>query len=228
MTIKERINSIPVVGYVARRLYIFWTSLFFQGSEDYWQKRYEQGGNSGDGSYNKFAQFKADFLNDFVVERAVTSVIEYGCGDGNQLVLAQYPKYLGFDISQHAIDICREKFKGDERKDFKLVGEYNAEKSELTLSLDVIYHLTEDDVFEAYIARLFDSSEKYAIIYSSNTDGSGGKTLSHVRHRCFSKWVEVNRPEWSLVKHVPNKYPFDEATHQGAFADFYVYERQRG
>jgi hypothetical protein len=33
-----------------------------------------------------------------VAERRIRSVIEFGCGDGNQLGLMRYPSYLGLDI----------------------------------------------------------------------------------------------------------------------------------
>src|SRR5215207_6091130 len=62
----------------------------FHGSEDYWITRYATGGNSGAGSYNKLAEYKAEVLNDFVKRHNVESVIEYGCGDGNQLKLTLF------------------------------------------------------------------------------------------------------------------------------------------
>ncbi|TAT59972.1 hypothetical protein EGM92_29840 [Enterobacter cloacae] len=34
-------------------------------------------------------------------------MMEFGCGDGNQLSLADYPRYTGFDISDHAIQLYR-------------------------------------------------------------------------------------------------------------------------
>lgn len=57
----------------------------FNNSQDYWRKRYEKGGNSGLGSYDHYAVFKADVLNAFFKENHIQSVVEFGCGDGNQL-----------------------------------------------------------------------------------------------------------------------------------------------
>ena len=73
----------------------------------YWEQRYLSGDNSGSGSYNRLAQFKAEVLNDFVEKNNVSEVVEWGCGDGNQLKLAKYPRYTGFDVSQKAVDICK-------------------------------------------------------------------------------------------------------------------------
>jgi hypothetical protein len=61
----------------------------FRDSQSYWEDRYVSGGTSGPGSYDAQAEYKADFLNRFVRENAIGSVIEFGCGDGNQLGLAE-------------------------------------------------------------------------------------------------------------------------------------------
>jgi hypothetical protein len=148
-------------------------------------------------------------------------VIEHGCGDGNQLAYCDYQTYLGLDVSAEAISICKEKFSHDDTKAFKLNSEYSDETAELTLSLDVIYHLIEDDVFESYMTRLFDSAEKYVIIYSSNLEG--GETMNHVRHRKFTDYVERNNPDWTLLTTVPNKYPYSEKTPSGSISDFFIY-----
>ena len=75
----------------------------FPGSAAYWESRYAKGGSSGVGSYGRFAEFKAEVLNRFVATHSVQSVIEFGCGDGNQLALASYPWYLGYDVSATAV-----------------------------------------------------------------------------------------------------------------------------
>jgi hypothetical protein len=224
---KQIIKNIPVIGPVARRIYSTWINppKPFQGSEDYWKDRYEAGGHSGDGSYNQLAEFKAETLNTFVSENRITSVIEYGCGDGNQLSLAQYPKYIGFDVSPNAVTRCLKCFSDDETKTFELMEAYGGETAELVLSLDVIYHLVEDTVFVDYMNRLFDSSERFVVIYSSNTDDNPEGIAAHVRHRNCSKWINSHKAEWKLIKHIPNKYPFNDDTKSGSFADFYIYSK---
>lgn len=232
-TIKKIIRSLPVIGPYLARLY--WRSqaparpgrpaATFAGSGSYWEKRYAAGDNSGVGSYGKFAAFKAEFLNDFVARHGVHSVMEFGCGDGNQLTLASYADYAGFDVSQTAVDACRARFAGDSTRRFALVGDYRGETAELTLSLDVLYHLVEDSVFEDYMARLFDAATRFVIVYSSNTDDTLGNQSPHVRHRQFSQWVADHRPHWRLVQHVPNLYPYQGDYRTGSFADFYVFER---
>ncbi len=227
MNMKQIIKNILVVGPVVRRIYRTWINPKrpFQDSESYWISRYETGGNSGAGSYNQLAEFKAEILNTFVYENGIISVIEYGCGDGNQLGLAQYPQYTGFDVSPKAISICLNIFSNNETKDFKLMETYGGETAELTLSLDVIYHLVEDSVFIDYMNRLFDSSERFVVIYSSDTDENPEGMAAHVRHRHLSKWITENKAEWKLINHIPNNYPFNGDGKNGSLSDFFIYSK---
>jgi len=196
----------------------------FEGSENYWKRRYGKGGNSGSGSYGYLAEFKAETLNNFVKQHQVQTVIEFGCGDGNQLKLASYPSYFGFDISDDSVRICKSLFVNDPTKKFGTLNSYNNEKAELALSLDVIFHLTEDKVYREYMERLFNASSKYVIIYSSNGQPKLAKPAAHVRHHKFSKWIEDHRRDWKLLQLIPNKYPFD-GTEKTSFADFYIYSK---
>jgi len=226
---KQIIKKIPVIGSIARHIYSIYINHFyrFPGSESYWKTRYNKGGNSGAGSYNHLAEFKAEILNKFVLENGITSVIEYGCGDGNQLKLSKYPKYIGFDVSQKALSICMESFSNDSTKIFKLMEAYAGETAELTLSLDVIYHLIEDDIYTNYMNRLFDSSKNFVVIYSSDNDKNLTGLAAHIKQRNFSKWIKVNREDWQLLSHIPNRYPMIRNDYKnGSFADFFIYQRR--
>ena len=198
----------------------------FAGSSAYWEKRYAKNSNSGAGSYGRLANFKAEVLNDFVSNNNIQTVIEYGVGDGNQLSLAKYPYYVGFDVSKTAIELCRSRFKDDHTKEFYLTDnkEHLNDKAQLTLSLDVLYHLVEDEVFDAYMKRLFDTATAFVIIYSSNFDDH---FAPHVRSRKFTDWVDQNVSEqWKLKTFIENIYPFDEANpDHTSMADFYVYSK---
>ena len=85
--------------------------LGFSGSQDYWRQRYRRGGDSGTGSGGASAHHKSAVLNDFVHQHAIRSVIEFGCGDGRQLLLADYPEYVGYDISPEAVARCQKLFR---------------------------------------------------------------------------------------------------------------------
>lgn len=197
-----------------------WDALTFRSAE-YWDRRYRDGGNSGAGSYNRLARFKADTINAFVEQHSVKSVIEFGSGDGAQLRLAHYPAYVGIDVSPHALERTRAIFAGDVSKSFMRVPP-PGETYDLSLSLDVIYHLIEDAVFERYMADLFDFSHRFVIVYASNVDEAHAL---HVRHRKFTDWVETHRPEARLLTTIANPFPWDPRDPDNtSFADFYVYE----
>lgn len=228
-SIKQFAMAIPLVGFLSRRLRRCFrgskASATFAGSANYWNNRYVVGGNSGRGSYGELAEFKAAVLNDFVENRQVKSVIEFGCGDGNQLTLAKYPSYLGFDVSPAAIQRCRESFVADGTREFALVNDYAGEKAELSMSLDVIYHLVEDTVFEDYMVRLFGAAERFVVIYASNHDEPASPAHPHVRHRKFTEWIAEHRANWKQLDYVANPYPYDAKTETGSFADFYFFSR---
>jgi SAM-dependent methyltransferase len=224
---KNVIKRIPVIGPVlheACRMVI--PSRRFPGSRQYWEKRYQGGGNSGDGSYRELAEFKAQIVNALVRQHEVRSVIEFGCGDGNQLTLASYPSYLGFDVSAKAVALCRSRFRDDPDKSFRMADDYKGERADLALSLDVVFHLVENSVFDAYMSRLFDSAERLVVVYASNTNENPSPRPAHVRHRKFSAWVDKNRPDWRLLDYIPNRFPFLGDTKTGSFSDFFVYGKK--
>ena len=196
----------------------------FIGSKKYWNRRYATGGNSGSGSYGKLAEFKAEIINKFISENKIIKVIEFGCGDGNQLSLFKIHEYIGIDIAKTAIEICRERFKEDKTKSFFLYDPYSFEdknnfEAELVLSLDVIYHLIEDDVFELYMKHLFLISNKFVIIYSSNSNDSSIFSSPHCKNRRFSEWIKINLSEWKLIREIRNRYPNESNS------NFYIYKK---
>jgi len=169
--------------------------LRFKGSNDYWTSRYKLGGDSGRGSEGRAAEYKAQVLNRFVADHAIHSVIEFGCGDGRQLTIAAYPKYTGIDISTDAIARCRQAFASHSEMNFMLAEEYDGTTADLSMSLDVIYHLIEDDIYDAYLDHLFTAGKRYVAIYSTTGDAKA-QTLKHVRHRTVDKDIEVRFPKF--------------------------------
>jgi len=133
---------------------------------------------------------------------------------------------MGFDISPVAVELCKTQFAGDETKSFCLVAEFSQQRSDLTLSVDVIYHLVEDSVFDLYMHRLFDSGDRYVAIYASNTDNNSLFSVPHVRMRKFSDWIETNKPSWKLDSKICNPFPYDSKDPGNtSFADFYFYKK---
>lgn len=208
---------------LARPLQTF-LSFTSRSSRQYWERRYRAGMTSGAGSYGELSEFKAEILNTFVTSHAIRSVIEFGCGDGNQLRLAAYPLYLGLDVSKTAIDRCRERFKGDDTKSFlwydpaRTINIANFLNADLSLSLDVIYHLVEDDIYRRYLRDLFSTSRRFVIVYSSDNEGA---VAPHVRHRPFTRDVARDFSDFQPIDRIANRYP------DQSFCSFFIFERTR-
>lgn len=194
-------------------------------SLDYWENRYFAGGNSGDGSYGRLSQFKADFINTFIEQEKITSATEFGCGDGHQLSLINYPSYTGLDISATIVKLCRVKFSNDEEKTFIHYKPHQFKngdipKADLTLSLDVLYHVVEGGTYKKYLSDLFSASNRYVIIYSTNFNLYESE---HILHRKFTDDIPVDIKQWKQILHVPN--PFTGVGEQHSKAEFYVFKK---
>lgn len=199
----------------------------FDNSRSFWQERYERRGTSGAGSFGRLAQAKADFLNSFVAERGIRSVLEMGCGDGNQLALANYPYFVGADVAPAAIATCRARFAADPTKRFIVAGEESLPTCDLAISLDVIYHLVEDDVFDRYMEDLLAHSSKFVVLYTSDSDVWVPDRIepAHIRHRPIQRWM-TGQDRWNFLERIRNQYPWKaEDQDNTSFADFYIYER---
>lgn len=133
--------------------------------KSYWNQRYIDWGNSWKWSYGKNAIFKADFINNFIKENNIKTVTEFWCWDWNNLELYQVENYEGLDVSEKAIEICKEKFKEDKSKMFSVLNNWEY-KAELTLSLDVTFHIFGKKEWKDYINKVINSATKYSIFYS--------------------------------------------------------------
>lgn len=230
-SIADLIKSIPVIGPTAAKLaqhpaIARVRRLAFRGSVAYWEARYRDGGTSGAGSYGRLADFKAATLNEFVRTNNIRTVLELGCGDGAQLKLATYPEYVGIDVSTVSIKRCSARFANDPAKHFYLADDVpgNLGTFDLSLSLDVIYHLVEDHVFESYMSSLFARSNRHVVIYASNHDAR--TSSAHVRHREFTAWISKNARNWRSAGYVPNPFPWDpNRPDDTSFADFHFFAR---
>ena len=89
---------------------------------------------------------------------------------------------------------------------------------ELTISLDVIYHLVEDDVFEEHISSLFGLASRFVIVYSTNFDRR--YEFLHQVDRKFTDYIEKRIEGWRLVDVLTNPYKGAETQ-----SDFYVYAK---
>ena len=219
-----------MLEHLIRPLLSRWGSARFPGSQRYWEDRYAQGGTSGPGSSGRLGDFKAQILNSFVRDFEISSVIEFGCGDGHQLSLMNYPLYIGLDTSPTAVALCRARFANDQKKAFILYkpsqrcAQPFPVSADLGLSLDVIYHLVEDSIYNVYMADLFSAARKFVIIYSTDAEIPSAPSQPHIRHRQCSAWIDLHAPRGRLFRSIPNKHPFCGDYNRGSSADFFIYQ----
>jgi SAM-dependent methyltransferase len=184
----------------------------------YWEDRYQQGGNSGAGSYEMEAMLKASFINTWINDLKIRKITEIGCGDGNNLIYYDVRmSYCGYDISPKAIEMCKEKTRKIRNSLFYEF--YNNPEdidydAELCLCLDVWYHQVDDEDFKSLTDMLFAYGNwKYVIIYSYEENPFGDEKVGlHVKYRDVLSEVE-KYPNWELMhwvsgysnNHLPSK-----------------------
>ena len=192
-------------------------------SAKYWEERYYNGGHSGNGSYGFLAEYKRDFINQFILENKIKSLLEYGCGDCNQLSMIECDRIIGVDVSETAIKLCKtilpnSKFVSLETQKFP------KEKTDLLLSLDVIYHLIEDKVYDKYISNIIKHGSEHVIIYSANFEDNG-EFSKHVKPRNFTINEKLLKT-YNLEKIIENKYKSNDHT-KGSFSDWYIFKLKK-
>ena len=195
----------------------------------YWEARYARGGNSGEGSYGRLGGLQGERTERFHSRarraerhriRIAATAINCHC--------YECPAYTGLDISRSALLRCIERFRDDSTKSFFLFdadcfrdasGRFAADVS---VSLDVIFHLVDDRVFEAYMAHACEAAQRYLILYTTDYDRP---STGHERPRAVSKWMQ-SRPDFVLVKRIPNPFPGTQDEQYVSDAEFLIYERQ--
>ena len=190
-------------------------------SAKFWDLHYRAHGTSGPGSRGEAAAVKAREVNRIVETYDIDSVVEFGCGDGYQLGKLSIPTYIGLDVSPTALRLCIDAFGTDTTKTFLHYDQgcwrdnLRIVHADMALSMDVIFHLVEDDVFERYMEDLFAAADRYVLIYA--TDGPKPvREPRFTRHRAFSEWVAVHMPDWRPIERV------DNPAHTGADLQLYA------
>ena len=228
---KQRLKELSVARALSKFIWKLRNTSKASVSRSFWERRYSDGGTSGPGSYGQCAEFKSATITKVLELHAVNSVIDFGCGDGNQIRELSGIQYSGIDVSADAVERCRSMYAQDPDKTFMVAEDYKGETAELAMSLDVIFHLVEDEIYESYMGRLFRASEKLVLIYSSNFEQlcfNPFRSPTHVRHRKFTDWVNKKAPGWRLAERISNPYRLTARTtpKTHSFADFYLFLRE--
>jgi SAM-dependent methyltransferase len=164
----------------------------------YWQMRYAlTRRGSGPGSRGDYAEAKAAYVNRLIRLGRLRRVVDWGCGDGVVAAKIHAPNYTGLDVSPEALDSCR-RLAADPGRSWILFDGWTPPalgRQDLALSLDVLFHLTDDALYRRHLALVFGSA-RFVCISAANHDET---VAEHVRHRTFlddipAGWRIVDRP----------------------------------
>jgi hypothetical protein len=184
----------------------------------WWQNWYTGGGTSGPGSYGILAEFKAEIVNQFIKEHNINSVIEFGCGDGNQLSYMNYRQYLGLDVTRAALDRCMARFRDDQSKSFMFYDpQYFVNKGSLNADLvvcfDVLYHITDENDLVKTLADIFSCTQKYVILYTITKEVD--IPVPEIKYRDLNLFLRAHH-EFIVHQFIPQRYQ------DQSYADFLI------
>lgn len=194
-------------------------------AKEYWENRYATGGDSGAGTKGDLLSWKASVVNRLIAGNGLRSGFELGSGDGNFASSLNLEKYVGYDISESAVRLANEKFVNPEFKtSTRQPGFWR--KFDITMSIDVIYHIVEERDFTEHMTKLFSSSTKFVVIYSYPAPPSR-EIPKHIKFNDFVKWAKRHATDWQLHEHLPNKFPFDVNNQKTTSeSEFFIFKKK--
>lgn len=200
-------------------------SVRVSSTAEYWEARYLSGGSSTDLlSRSKTAPamyLYRTYLLKWLFDKelgGVTSVLDFGVGDGNQayLLLREatfLEEYVGVDVSRTAVKLLQASFaealsSNNVFRGRRLATSFYAydgtalprtivEKHfDVAMSMQVIMHLLEDKLFLDYMAMLFEPTAtwRHVVIHADNVKAD---QVNHMRGWRFTDWVP---PAWRLTE----------------------------
>jgi len=197
-------------------------------------KRYARGGNSGGGSFGTNAEYKANVVNKIIQLEKVESVLEFGCGDGNQLTLFNFDYYTGLDISQTAISRCESMYTNHSKKKFLRIipgQDLQINKHDAVISLEVLMHITNENDFKWTLDQIFKFSAGIVIIQIPILPLVRYKKGSHERYRNILPYLAKYLGEFDLVSLLIHPSTSIEGRLRNEIgqmsSDFLVFKRKR-
>uniref|UniRef100_A0A6T8PLK2 Methyltransferase type 11 domain-containing protein n=1 Tax=Hemiselmis andersenii TaxID=464988 RepID=A0A6T8PLK2_HEMAN len=121
-----------------------------------------------------------------------------------------------------AIQMLEEQFATDNQKRFLLSqpGNVSGLEADITLSIDVIYHITDIEDWMQYFDDLFSAARKFVLIYAFDGDFKKQSRAEHVIFRGFTDYVRDNFLCWEHVLTVPPLHV------RNTSASFYLWQRR--
>lgn len=188
----------------------------------YWEETYRSGETSGRGSYGVLAEFKAEVVNGLIQREGIHRVIEFGCGDGNQLQYMNYEDYLGVDVAASSVKRCASQFAKDSSKSFMLYTpglwiNRGFLQADLTVCLDVLYHITDETDFRNTLYDILHSSTAWVVLYTRLKE-NGNPGIDTIQDRNLFEYL-FDYPDFKVHEIIPRRYP-DQSS-----ADFVILRR---
>lgn len=126
----------------------------------------------------------------------VSSVVDWGCGDGQVCSLLDMSgiHYTGIEVAGTALKRCMEQ----QPKPVYMLwkpGDPIRMFADVAMSIDVLFHFPKDKDYKTYLKVLFGSARKYVIIHSTDFHRDA---LVHVRHRTVRNDIQRLYPGWRL------------------------------
>lgn len=197
-------------------------------SNAYWEEFYRSGKTCESVSCAELAQWKADTLNNFVEIYGIRAIVELGCGDGYQLSLYKFYEYVGFDVSQSAVQKCLDKFSGDQSKTFGIYrcdGTDELPMGDMTLSVDVLPYITDLEMLYNYLIDMFSHAGNWVVFYAwDHKPGAGESFPEHYQPVKFTEIIADAFSEWVLYE-VMQPPKENESNEPGSGPGFYIYRR---
>lgn len=189
---------------------------------DYWEQTYRSGETSGRGSYGVLAEFKAEIVNKLIQREQIRRVIEFGCGDGNQLQYMNYEQYLGMDVAVSSIKQCVSLYASDPSKSFMVYTpglwiNRGFLQADLTVCLDVLYHITDEADFRTTLRDVLYASTSWVVLYTRLKE-QGDPGVQTIQDRNLFHYL-FDYPEFKVYEIIRQRYP------EQSSADFVILKR---
>lgn len=187
-------------------------------SATYWEQRHaERRGHwraNGPGSRGRLLSYKVALVQALVDETRAHSLLDLGCGDAQLGARVNVDHYLGVDVSPTAAEAARARLgmrgRGGTVEVLTLAQLPPAiGMVDVAISMDVVFHLLEDEAYHDHLQRLFDVAKRAVGIYSTVTESP---VFGHVRHRAVERDVAaLSWLDWECIHRGPPPWPKDEA-----------------
>lgn len=131
---------------------------------EYWEERYKNGGNSGEGSRGQHREWKWQILESTIVD--IDNVIDVGCGDLAFMEGKNIKNYTGIDISKTIIKDNELKYPYWKFICSSADNYINELNGYVVFCHDILFHIIDDDVYYSILDNLTRYSNKYISIYT--------------------------------------------------------------